>query len=113
MKDCIGNVISFQADGTCTADIVYRGSQVQIHGIVIKDESIILAGQRVMVTEHVNVDGHLELIATKQRVLMDGKSDFNFVNFGWSNDTVCKFKRVDIYTGEVVELESGPNHMKI
>lgn len=109
MRDFIGNVTEI-VNNKCSVKGVYRGSMVNLKGVIIKEDKIIKVGQRVMITEHINIEGKLELLATTRRIINLSDSNLNFVNIGWSNESECYFCRIDIYTGEYrfVKGESVP-----
>lgn len=111
MKDCIGNITDIK-NKLCAAKAVYRGAEIILHGIRVLDDTIKSVGERVMITEHLNVEGKLELIATKKRMLQDDSSDLNFVNFGYSNEKESHYMRVDIYTGETNMITGPPNRIR-
>lgn len=107
VKDWVGNVTKIEG-GKCSVRGVYRGSMCELTNIRICDDSI-KNGARVMVTEHLGIDGKMGFIATKRRVLLGGSgSALNFVNIGWSDEKKCRYVRFDVYTGESTVLECGP-----
>ena len=87
IKDFIGNIKTILPDGKCDVDCLYRGEQICLQNVVIKDKSIKRIGQRVMLTEHININGEFEIIATIKRIISLEKSGLNFINIGWS-DTI-------------------------
>jgi len=99
MRDFIGNITQID-NGKCAIKGVYRGQMAEMKGVFIKEDKIKRIGQRVMVTEHLNVNGQLELIATIKRIINITDSNLNFVNIGWSDEKDCEYLRIDIYTGE-------------
>ena len=103
MKDFIGNVSSI-GGGKCSVRGVYRGRDREVRGVTVASPDVKKVGDRVMVTEHVGVDGKFGFLATKRRIL---KGDLNFACVGWSNEERCRYVRVDVYTGNHVEV-SGP-----
>jgi len=108
MKDWIGNVTQI-ADGLCSVKGVYRGGIVEMHNIRVCDSAISKHGDRVMVTEHMDVDGKMGFIATKRRVLVTNRgSAVNYACVGWSNDKRCRYLRFDVYTGEHKIFEQEP-----
>ena len=107
MDDFIGNVLSIK-DGRCVIRGVYRGVMCEVKNVIIIDKTIGKRGDRVMVTEHLNVDGAMDLIATKKPLLRTAYRDLNFINIGWSNAKRCRFLRIDVYTGETKILEQEP-----
>ncbi len=108
MKDWIGNVTEI-ADGKCSAKGVYRGEWVEINNIRICSDEIKQVGNRVMVTEHMDVNGKMGLIATTKRVLVTNQgSAVNYACVGWSNDKRCRYLRFDVYTGEHKIFEQDP-----
>lgn len=109
LKDFIGNVVKINSNNTCSVKGVYRGKMLTLKNIRI-GESGIIKDKRVMVSEHLNVDGKMELIATLKRILLGG---MNFINIGWSNKTESHITRIDIYTGETKLIYGGPNVSKI
>ena len=109
IRDFIANTTQMH-DTKCSVKGVYRGYQSDLHNVRICDKVIKNINERVMVMEHLDVNGNMELIATKKRVLLDGEqSGINFLNVGWSNEVECKYLRIDIYTGECKEIVTGPN----
>lgn len=107
MVDFIGNVV--RADDTsCSVRGVYRGVDREIGNVRMIDD--VKPGQRVMVTEHIDVNGKIELVATTKRLLKDGREDLNFINIGWSDHHKSKVIRIDVYTGESRVIETGPCH---
>lgn len=107
MKDWIGNVrelreIPEKGEILCIVEGVYEGRMRKIPNIKLR-EMIKKIGERVMVTEHINVAGGFDMLATKKRILDSGNPDFNWINIGWSNDKECKYLRIDPYTGETKE----------
>ena len=57
-----------------------------------------------MVTEHLNVAGGFDMLASKSRIIDLKKPELNFINIGWSTNKSCRYLRVDPYTGETKEL---------
>jgi len=100
MKDFIGNITNISGN-KCSVKGVFYGTIKEMHNVIIHSPKINKVGERVMVSEHITVDGRLELIATKERIL---KNDVNFINIGWSNQIECRYLRIDIYTGDCREL---------
>ncbi len=110
MKDWIGNVTQI-ADGKCSVKGVYRGEWVELHSISVCSDEIRQSGDRVMVTEHMNVDGKMGFIATKRRVLVTNRgSAVNYACVGWSNNKRCRYLRFDVYTGECKVFEQESVH---
>lgn len=111
MRDWIGNIREMKQkdkDVLCAVEGIYRGTKRKVKNVKLrfrKNESP-KVGARVMVTEHINVAGGFDLLATKIRLLDLSKPDLNFINIGWSDDKECKFLRIDPYTGEVKECTS-------
>lgn len=106
MKDGIGNVTAIDDKrGTCSVKAVLRGQEREFVNVRILDTQISKVHERVMVTEHIRIDGQIELVATKRRIL---KGDFNFFKFGWSDGQRRRTVKVDIYTGESKTLIEGP-----
>jgi hypothetical protein len=104
MKDFIGNVKEINGN-KCSIRGIYRGSDIIVKNVIIYDKNINKINERVMVTEHINVNGEFELIATKKRILYPY---LNFINIGWSNSEKCIFIRIDVYTGESKQCEGKP-----
>jgi hypothetical protein len=97
MNDFIGNIVESD-ENSCSVRGVYNGYMQVVRNVKIGiDCHMAKKGERVMVTEHLNVDGKLEFLATKSRILI---GDLNFINIGWSNGNKCRFQRIDVYTGE-------------
>lgn len=108
MKDWIGNVTKIAGD-VCSVKGVYRGGMVEINNIQVCNDEIRQLGDRVMVTEHMDVDGRMGFIATKRRVLVTSKgSAVNYACVGWSDDKRCRYLRFDVYTGEHKIFEQEP-----
>lgn len=105
LKDFIGNVVAIY-DGKCTVKGVYRGKIQEVRNIRICSDDIKKVKDRVMVTEHMDVSGRLDFIATKKRVLFD---TCHWVNVGWSNEKRCRHLRVDLYTGDCREVTCASN----
>lgn len=106
MKDWIGTVREItenNGEKLLSVEGVYRGTKQLIKGIKCRDSNIKKVGDRVMVTEHLNVAGSFDMIATKSRIIDLQKPDLNFVNIGWTNKDHCRYLRVDPYTGETKE----------
>ena len=97
MTDFIGNVTHIK-DGMCDVRGVYLSTMQCIKNIKIVDKLISKIGHRVMVTEHIDIEGKLELIATKKRILY---GDLNFINIGSPN----KYIMIDVYTGKFKLIE--------
>lgn len=109
--DWIGNIREFHEKKDCiTASVegVYRGIKRKLKNIKILDPSISKIGDRVMVTEHLNVNGTFEMIATKKRILDLKQADLNFINIGWTDDKECRYLRIDPYTGESKYIVGNP-----
>lgn len=105
MKDWIGNVRALKEmpendEVFCVVEGVYDGKMRKIPNVKLR-ETIKMIGERVMVTEHINVAGGFDMLATKKRILDSGNPDLNWINIGWSNDQQSQYLRVDPYTGEV------------
>jgi hypothetical protein len=107
LRDFIGNVTTIN-NGRCSVKGVYRGVMRELKNVRICSPEIKKSGDRVMVTEHVNVSGKFDFIATKKRIL---SNTCHFVNVGWSSDRQSKYLIVDIYTGEVRETQGSPVFM--
>lgn len=105
LKDFIGDVVDIY-DGKCTVKGVYRGRMQEVRNIRICSSDIKKVKDRVMVTEHMDVSGRLDFIATKKRVLFDV---CHWVNVGWSDEKRCRHLRVDLYTGDCSEVTAAPN----
>lgn len=102
MRDFIANVVAY-GNGSCSVKGVYRGKMTQLRNV--HPCTPVKVGERVMVTEHVGIDGRFGFIATKGRILV---GDLNFVNVGWSDERGSRQLSVDIYTGEARESKGGP-----
>lgn len=105
MRDCIGNITEICGEN-CRAKAIYRGKEVELSNILIKNPTIKNIGERIMITEHLNVNGTMELIATKKRIL---NGDLNFINIGWSDIIGSRYLRIDVYTGNSIALAGEPN----
>lgn len=101
MKDFIGNVRATNGS-VCSVEGVYRGKMQTLRNIKIYSDFKI--NERVMVTEHVDINGRFGFIATKKRVLF---GDLNFINIGWSNEEGSRRLVIDIYTGEAKEMKGA------
>jgi len=111
MRDWIGNVTKIE-DGKCSVEGVYRRRWTKMRNIRVCDAAIVKEGDRVMITEHMNIDGKMGFIATKRRVLVENKgSAINYANVGWSDDKRCRYLRFDVYTGEYKIFECRPVYM--
>jgi hypothetical protein len=95
MQDFIADVTELYGD-KCSVEGVYRKMMRQMRNIRVCSPEIKKKKDRVMVTEHVNIEGKFDYIATKQRVL----HDVGFVNIGWSDENGCEYIVIDTYTGE-------------
>lgn len=104
MRDFIGNVTEIVGN-KCSVRGIYRGSNRVINNIIIIDNQIKKVGDRVIVSEHVNIKGNLEFIATKKRIL---QKDINFINIGWSNTIESRYLRIDVYTGQSIYYKGTP-----
>lgn len=104
MKDFIGNVVDLYGDRCSVQGVIY-GKDRKIPNVRILDPRINRKGQRVMITEHVRVDGKFELVATKERIL---EGDINFLNVGWTTDKESRYLRIDVYTGESRNILGAP-----
>jgi len=112
MTDWIGNVTKIHGK-LCSVRGVYRGKMRELQKIRVESSDIKKVGDRVMVTEHLNVAGKFDFIATKKRVLVQGKTaGINFLNLGWSNEYGSRYLVIDIYTGEAGEWTGDPIFMK-
>jgi hypothetical protein len=107
MRDWIGNITKiFDVNGVpfCSVKGYYRNRKSEFTNIRIVDGAIKKIGERVMVTEHLSVDGKLELIASKRRLLSVKDSNLNFINIGWIENSCFRHLRVDPYTGDSKEF---------
>jgi hypothetical protein len=109
MRDFIADVVSIEGS-TCIVDGVYRRRMVRMRNVRVCSPEIRKPGDRVMVTEHVGIDGRFGFMATKKRVLA---GDLNFINVGWSDEEESKYLVVDIYTGEAKTVVGRPVFMDI
>lgn len=99
MREFIGNVVFIDGE-KCSVKGVYNGVMQEVKNIHIIDKKVNQIGQRVMVSEHLTVNGRMELVATSKPMLENG---INFVNIGWKNKELRQI-RIDIYTGESREM---------
>lgn len=104
MRDFIANIKSIEGD-KCSVEGVYRGRMLEVNNVKVCSPEIKKPGDRVMVTEHVSVDGRMDFIATKKRVLA---GNVNFVKIGWSNERKSRFLVLDVYTGDSKVVEGPP-----
>ena len=100
MRDFIGNVVD-RSDKRVTVKGIYRGTLQEVRNIKPLECNL---NRRVMVTEHLDINGKFGLVATNKPILFRG---VNFVNFGWKHKETGKrrFIRIDIYTGNSCLLE--------
>lgn len=113
MKDWIGNIreiteVPDKNEIFLSVEGVYEGYMQTIKGVKWREQGTPKIGQRVMVTEHVNVAGAFDMLATGKRILDDGNPNLNFVNIGWTNDKESRFIRIDPYTGEEHKCVGDP-----
>jgi len=102
MKDFIGNIITTD-NGICSIKGVYQGREQVVRNVKLLYNNA-KNGDRVMVTEHLNLEGKFEFLATKHRIL---QGDLNFINCGWKDGNKVHYYRIDIYTGDYKLLVSG------
>lgn len=107
IRDFIANITEIVGK-KCSVNGFYREAVVTLNNVPIKDDKITKVGQRVMVTEHVDVAGKFELIATTHRVLCQSDPGLNFVNVGWTDDSGSVYHRIDVYTGEFIIVSGHP-----
>lgn len=112
MKDWIGNIqeileVPEKNEIFLTVKGVYEGRMQTLKGIKWREPGKPKQGQRVMITEHVNVAGAFDMLATTKRILDLKNPNLNFVNVGWTNGKIDRFLRIDPYTGEEHTCE-GP-----
>ncbi len=105
MKDWIGKIREFteipdKDEILCQVQGVYDGRMRTIPRVKLRTGEAPTIGQRVMVTEHLNVAGGFDMLATTKRILDLKNPNLNFVNVGWTNEKESRFIRVDPYTGE-------------
>ncbi len=106
MKDCIGNIKTEFPNGLMRFHGYFRGEMRDIIGVPLEPLEI---NQRCMATEHIDINGEMRIVLTKQPILQgNGSSAINFINFGWSNDKLSHMMRVDIYTGQSTLIDSTP-----
>lgn len=97
IRDFIGNIKSIDGD-KCTVFGLYRGKERLIKNIRIVQP--VKVGDRIIVTEYINLDGKFQLIATKSRILMQKNPWLTFINVGWLNTNNNGFYyRIDPYFG--------------
>jgi len=93
----IGNVCKID-NGFCNVDVSVDKKLIKIKNVRILDKDLKVF-QRVILSEHVNVDGQIEWIATR-RPLQTG--DLNFlVMCKTKNNKIISKKRIDVVTGEI------------
>jgi hypothetical protein len=113
IRDAIGNIVSIdKKKNRAEVKMVYRGSQTVAKNVLLKEKEA-KEGQRVMVTEHINVAGGFDFLATRKRILNPQYSQLNFVNVGWSNDKESHILRIDVYTGETHLFKDKANYCKV
>ena len=105
MKDWIGNIreileVPEKDEIFLAVEGVYEGYMQTIKGVKWRGDNAPKKGQRVMVTEHVNVAGGFDMLATGKRILFLNNPNLNFINVGWTNGKEDRFIRIDPYTGE-------------
>ena len=101
MHEFIGNVVSIGRE-RCVVRGVYYGKMCEVPNVKIIDKKVNRIGQRVMGTEHLAVNGNLEIVASTKPIL---QNNINFINFGWKTKDYFRQLRIDIYTGESVEIK--------
>lgn len=104
LDDYIGNIVSLGLDNTCSVHGYIKGAMRLVNNVTVADPKILKVGQRVMVTEHLNISGQIDLLATTFKIL---ESNVSYFNFGWSNTERSRFYRIDVHTGHHVEIK-GP-----
>jgi len=107
LRDFIANVTSINKK-ICSVKGVYRGIMKELKNIRICSPDIKKIGDRVMVTEHIDVSGKFDFIATKKRVL---SNVCHFINVGWSDHEKSRYIIIDIYTGQTRETQGPPISM--
>jgi hypothetical protein len=105
MRDFIGNISKNNDDQIYEINGVYRGIfRKGLKARSLENRKLIIS-ERVMITEHLNVNGQFELVISKKRIL-DG--NLNFINIGWSDEKECDYLRIDYYTGEARVIKGDP-----
>ncbi len=102
MRDFIANITTINKD-KCSVKGVYNGMMQELKKVKLCVSGA-KVGDRVMVTEHIAIDGNFELLATKKRIL---QGDLNFINCGWKSGGKLKYYRFDIYTGQSIYIVTG------
>lgn len=105
LRDFIGNITKIE-DKKCCVKGVYRGKIVEMRNVIIYDKNIEKLNERIMITEHMDISGRMNFIATKKRILTNLP---HWVNIGWSNEQRSRYVRIDVYTGEFINLEGRSN----
>lgn len=83
-----------------------RGQKQEAVNAIIKDSGRYSIGDEVSVFEHMNIDGEMDVLATKWYDCNEITK--SFVNIGWSSSRLSRFLRIDIYTGESKLLQDSP-----
>ena len=109
MNDFIGNVTKIN-NNICSVRGHYMGKMREIDNVKIIDPAVIREGQRIMISEHVNINGQMELVATTKRIIEGKFANVNFTNVGWSDDKSSEYIRVDIHTGECKAIKDKANY---
>lgn len=97
MKTWFGEVKSVYKKGELTLATIETQQGILLARVV----SCVTVYGPCWVMEHLNVDGHMELLVASERLLRDNQ---NFVNFGLPQG---KHVRIDIYTGEHRIINNG------
>ena len=112
IKDAIGNIVDYnKKTQRCSVKMIYRGEEHVAKNVLIRDIQLgkYSQGQRVMITEHIDVTGHFGFLISDKRLINPRYPGLNFINIGWSDDKNSIYKRIDIYTGEEHTIKGETN----
>ena len=108
MKDWIGKIRKITNNNKVSVEGIYRGKNQTLNNIILVGLKNPRIGERVMVTEHIDVSGQFNMLATKKRIQDLRKPELNFINIGWSTDKQCRYLRIDPYIGNTKECIGQP-----
>jgi len=90
MQLAMGKVISIDNSKAVLVDTVWGGSRQVVACVPVGTISL---GEMVWATEHLSLDGNMEILASKRK---SSFGDINFINLSWQDSKV----RIDVLTGE-------------